>query len=54
MEEYKSLDNRVEEWHNSDSKLTLQEFLGLTNEEYQAFLLGDEEFTKLQDRYYFD
>lgn len=32
------IDDRIEEWHNSDSNLTLQEYLGMDNDEYYTFV----------------
>ncbi len=35
------IDNWVEQWHHSDSELSLAEYLGMTVEEYNAWLLDD-------------
>lgn len=35
------IDDWVERWHQSDSELTLAQFLGMTDEEYNAWLLDD-------------
>jgi hypothetical protein len=33
-----SFDDEIDEWHNSDSELTLYEYLGLTKKEYEIWL----------------
>ncbi len=35
------IDDWVEQWHQSDSELPLAEYLGMTEEEYNAWLLDD-------------
>jgi len=42
MKDFKILDKMVDDWHYSDSKLTLKEYLGLTDEEFQRYIDGDE------------
>ena len=32
------IDDYIDMWHGSDSKLSLPEFLGMTNEEYAMFV----------------
>jgi len=34
-----SIDDKIEEWHNSDSNLKLHEYLGLTIEEYESLVI---------------
>ena len=35
------IDDWVEQWHQSDSELSLAEYLGMTEEEYNAWLIDD-------------
>ena len=35
------IDNWVEQWHQSDSELSLAEYIGMTEEEYNAWLQDD-------------
>ena len=42
--EFQSLDDqklldKIDEWHDSDSKLSLHEYLGLTREKYRTLIL---------------
>jgi len=39
-------DDKIDEWHNSDSKISLHEYLGLTEEEYKIWLKNPEEIKK--------
>jgi len=32
------IDDRVEEWYNTDTKLSLQDYLGLNKEEFKAYI----------------
>jgi hypothetical protein len=36
----KEIDDKIEEWHNSDSKQSLAEYLGMTPEQYAAYVEG--------------
>ena len=36
-----NIDDYVVEWHKGYTKVTLQEYLGMTKEEYKAWLLDD-------------
>ena len=40
VEEYKTIDDQIDEWHNGDSDLELYEYLGMTLEEYEKFVKG--------------
>lgn len=35
-----NFDDKIDEWHNSDSELPLNEYLGLTKDEYEMFVLN--------------
>lgn len=35
-----SIDDKIDEWHKSDSKQTLAEYLGMTPEQYAAYVEG--------------
>ena len=36
----KEIDDKIDEWHESDSEVSLAEYLGMTPEEYAAFVEG--------------
>lgn len=36
------IDDFVDEWHDGDSNISLNEFLGLSKDEYQAWILNEE------------
>ena len=38
MKTEKEIDDLVDQWHDGDYKVTLSEFLGMTNEEYSQWL----------------
>ena len=38
MRDEKTVDDLIDEWHRSDGSVTLAEFLGLTHEEYKAWV----------------
>ena len=38
------LNDKVSEWHDSDSKLELYEYLGMTEYEYSLFVRNEEEY----------
>lgn len=44
-------DSKVIEWHESDSKLSLQEYLGMTNDEYNSWLMGETVPRSLLNKY---
>lgn len=35
-----NIDDRIDEWHRSNSKQPLHEFLGMSAEEYAAWVVG--------------
>ncbi len=39
-EDEEDIDDKIDEWHNSDSELSIHEHLGMTWEEYAAFVEG--------------
>jgi hypothetical protein len=41
VEEYKSIDDIIDEWHKGDSDLELHEYLGMSLEEYGKFVKGE-------------
>jgi len=43
VEEYKSTDDLIDEWHSGDSTLELYEYLGMTIEDYKNFVEGNNE-----------
>jgi len=45
----KRVDDWVDRWHESDSKLSLNEFLGLTRDEYSRFLFLPSALTEIID-----
>jgi len=36
------IDDKITEWHSSDSQLTIYEYLGMTWEQYSHFVLHSE------------
>jgi hypothetical protein len=36
----KEINDKIDEWHESDSPLSLQEWLGMSRDEYAAFVEG--------------
>lgn len=41
QELYSKLENHIiDEWHNSESKISLREYLGMNEKEYEYFLKG--------------
>jgi hypothetical protein len=44
------IDEHVEEWHQKKPQISLQEYLGLDDEEFAAFLLGESKLKKLLDQ----
>jgi hypothetical protein len=41
------IEQLVEQWHRSESKITLREYLGMSEQEYQDFMLDNQEDPKL-------
>ncbi len=39
-------DDKIDEWHNSDTQLSLYEYMGLTEEQYKIWLKTSEEIEK--------
>ena len=39
----RNLDDLIDEWHQSDSELSLAEYLGMTDEEYMDWVEADVE-----------
>jgi hypothetical protein len=39
-------DDKIDEWHNSDTPLSLYEYLGLTEEQFKIWLKTPEEIEK--------
>ncbi len=39
-------DDKIDEWHNSDTPLSLSEYLGLTEEQFKIWLKTPEEIEK--------
>lgn len=37
--EYRDVDDYIEQWHNSDEDISLSEYLGMTQAEYNVFML---------------
>ncbi len=42
------IDDYIDSWHNSDSDLTLKDFLGMSSEDYKLFIKTPE---KLNEKY---
>ncbi len=40
VEEYKTIDDLIDEWHEVDNDLELHEYLGMSLEEYNNFIEG--------------
>jgi hypothetical protein len=36
-----TIDDKIDEWHNSDSTLSLSAYLGMTEDDYKLWLKGD-------------
>jgi len=36
----RDIDNRIDQWHKSDSKLELHEYLGMTQDEYVSWVIN--------------
>ena len=43
IEEYRTVDDMIDDWHNGDSDLELHEYLGMSLEEYENFVEGNED-----------
>lgn len=43
------IDNYIDAWHDSDSKLTINEYLGLTWKEYEQYVKNDPEFLQIKN-----
>jgi hypothetical protein len=50
LEDIDNIDDYIDEWHESDSTLSLSEYLGLSEDEYKSFLKTGELFFLLKNR----
>lgn len=42
-----NIDDYVEKWHNGNTGITLQEYLGMTLSEFRRWIINDEEIYKI-------